>query len=392
MADDAIAPQGADDAIHNIIPESDVAPQAPSFDATGLSRTEILAKIAEVPNVPTEGPDGEVAAEAAEAPPAPAKPTDNAIPGLEAEKPPEKAPEPPVDESEKNAADVADAPDAGKFRIKDASGKFAETPDVKVEFRVGDKVYQKDVASLVRMAYDGVAGQRAVAQARHLEAEVIPRLQQTAQQTQAQLQAELQAQIELNAAILSDPTGETWAANHEKFTAARSPEQIARRAQEEAASAKAQLAEQSQQQYIAQTNATYIAPVLEHVAKECPDVSDHTKAGFIADLTKDLLVNGKIPPDRFPELVNRISGPYVQMARAEQQRVNELKAATQKEVERVNAEHQAELRKAQAKLNSSVAPMKPVGAVAPSGDLPLPPPRNREEALERIRNGPLYAG
>ena len=326
----------------------------------------------------------EVPAIASESPVEPSKPVEGVIPGSEEV----KAAEPIVDESEKDLAAVADAPGAGKFRVRDDAGAFTDTPAVKVEFQVGEKVYTKGVPELVRMAIDGVAGQRAVAQARQFESEIIPRLQSEAQAVIAQVRADLEAQIELNAAILADESGETWAKNHEKFAQARSPESVARRAQEEANAARAALAESQQTQYVQQIHATHIAPVFDRVAAECPDVSDHTKAGFVADLTKDLLVNGKIPPERFPELVRRVQGPYVELARAEQARHAESKIKLDAEIAKARADAQAELRQAQAKQNALVAPIAPIGAVPGTiASGPRPQAKSRKEALERVMFG-----
>lgn len=326
----------------------------------------------------------EVPVIASESPVEPSKPVEGVIPGSEEV----KAAEPIVDESEKDLAAVADAPGAGKFRVRDDAGAFTDTPAVKVEFQVGEKVYTKGVPELVRMAIDGVAGQRAVAQARQFESEIIPRLQSEAQAVIAQVRADLEAQIELNAAILADESGETWAKNHEKFAQARSPESVARRAQEEANAARAALAESQQTQYVQHIHATHIAPVFDRVAAECPDVSDHTKAGFVADLTKDLLVNGKIPPERFPELVRRVQGPYVELARAEQARHTESKIKLDAEIAKARADAQAELRQAQAKQNALVAPIAPVGAVPGTiASGPRPAAKSRKEALERVMFG-----
>ena len=363
------------------------AAEPQSMAEQGLAKGEILSRLfgeTEYEADDSGAPIVEAAVAAPESPVEPPKPVEGVIPGSEAVKPAE----PIVDDSEKDVASVADAPGAGKFRVRTEEGSFTETPAVKVEFQVGEKVYTKGVPELVRMAIDGVAGQRAVAQARQLESEVIPRLQGEAQTQIAQMRADLEAQIELNAAILADETGETWAKNHEKFAQARSPEQIARRAQEEANAARAALAESQQTQYVQHIHATQIKPVFDRVAAECPDVSDHTKAGFVADLTKDLLVNGRIPPERFAELVGRMNGPYVEMARAEQARHTQAKAALDAEVAKARAEAQAELRKAQAKQNELVAPIAPVGAVPGSAvQTPRPPAKTRREALERIIQG-----
>lgn len=375
---------------------ADAAPEAPEAEAPtmleqGMGRTEILARLMggnedrepdDVNSLPDE--DGEVAPEAAEAAPAPVEATDIDIPGLEPEKPAEKA----TDESEKDATAVDDAPGAGKFRVRAEDGKLTAAPNVKFEFQVGDKVYAKDAAGVIRMAIDGIAGQKVAAHAKQLETEVIPRLQYESQQRLTALQADYDAQVALNADILADETGETWAKNHEKFAQSHSPEQVALRAQEDANALRQQLAEQQAQQYTAQVYATQVTPILARVAAECPDVSDHTRAGILADLTKDLLVQGRIPPERYPELVQRLNGPFAQYAKAEQDRFSAL---TKKQVEATaaaEAKTAAALRDAQKKQNALIAGMKPVGS-APDSPVskPLPPAKNRREVLERITSG-----
>lgn len=372
------------------------AADAPLLYEQGLNKAEVLAKLMGevdyVPEVPDQEGLGESPAIEQEGAVEAAKVADNTIPGLEAEKPADAPVEPKADEPV-DAATAEDAPGAGKFKVRNADGSFAETPNVVVDFQIGEKVYKgKSLPDLVRMAYDGVAGQKAVVENRQLQAEVIPRIQQEANQRYQRLEAEYQAQLELNAAILQDATGETWAKNHEKFAQAQSPEAVAERAQQEAMQLRNTLAEQQADQYRATTYATYIKPALDFVAQECPDVSDTTKAGIIASITGDLLVQGRIPPEKYPELVNRMQGPYVQAVRAEQKRFADARAATEAAVTKAKAEAAAELREAQKKQNALVAGMKPVGGV-PGSQIakPLAPPRNKAEALDRIINRP-YTG
>lgn len=365
---------------------------APQVEATpmheqGMGKSAILAQLMGdqeyVPEVMSDETTDTLTA-APESPVEAVTPTDSVIPGVEVEKPAEAK----ADDSEKDASTVTDAPDAGKFRVRGEDGSFVEAPSIKVEFRVGEKVYTKDVGSLVRMAYDGVAGQKAVAQNKQYEAEVIPRLQFEANQRIQQLTADYEAQVALNAAILADETGETWAKNHEQFAKAQSPQAVAERAQQEAASLRQSMAEQQAQQYTANIYATHIQPALNDVAQQCPDVSDHTKAGIIADLTKDLLVAGRIPPQRFPELVQRMQGPFVTAVRAEQQRHTQSRQELDAAVAKAKADAAAELRAAQAKQNKLMTPLVPVGAAtSPNIVKPLPPARNKREVLERITNG-----
>ena len=375
--------------------EGSAVVETPQVDAVplheqGVSKSGILSQLMgdqeyvhEV--VPDETVDTLVPAP--ESPVEAVTPTDSVIPGVEVEKPADEPVEAKADDSEKDASTVTDAPDAGKFRVRNEDGSFVETPPVKVEFRVGEKVYTKDVASLVRMAYDGVAGQKAVAQNKQYEAEVIPRIQFEANQRIQQLQADYEAQVALNAAILADETGETWAKNHEQFAKAQSPEAIALRAQQETESLRNSLAEQQERQYRDNIYATHIQPALNQVAQECPDVSDHTKAGIIADLTKDLLVAGRIPPQRFPELAQRMQSQYVTAVRAEQQRFSQARQELDAAVAKAKADAAAELRAAQAKQNKLVAPLVPVGTTPTTGvSKPLPPARNAREVLERINN------
>jgi len=372
------------------------AADAPLLYEQGLNKAEVLAKLMGevdyVPEVPDQDGLQETPAIEQEGAVEAAKVADNTIPGLEAERPADAPVEPKANEPV-DAATAEDAPGAGKFKVRNADGSFAETPNVVVDFQIGEKVYKgKSLPDLVRMAYDGVAGQKAVVQARQLETEVIPRIQQEAQARIARLEAEYQAQLDLNAAILQDASGETWAKNHEKFAQAQSPEAVAERAQQEAMQLRNQFAEQQAEQYRANTYATYIKPALDEVARECPDVSDTTKAGIIASITGDLLVQGRIPPERYPELVNRMQGPYVQAVRAEQKRVADARQATEAAIAKAKAEAAAELREAQKKQNALVAGMKPVGGVPGSQVAkPLPPPRSKAEALQRIIDRP-YAG
>lgn len=383
MADDAIAAVtddavvlNPDDAIVEFIPDDSSGEEV---EAPVGTRASIKAEIAQ----------SKAQEDLSEAPESPEKPDPAlgvVIPGTEQDKPVEvklEAPEPVADDTEKDAKDVEDAPKPGTFRVKGPDGKFVETPDVKVELRVGDKVYTKDLAGLTRMAFDGIHGQKASVRVAQLEQEV-PRIQQSYEARLQEVSQAHETSEKLLEEVLKDPTGEKWAEYHEKYTQLMSPEAQLERTRAELN----QQRETQNQQYEAQQRSAYytsnVEPVLHFVNAEAPDVSDVAKTGRIAILTGDLLVNGRIPSSAYPELVRRLNVDYVPWARAEQAKTSEARTNTEKVLAEEKAKLEKERRTLQRQQNASVREVAPKGAVPSNVTPQLPRPRTRAEAREQI--------
>lgn len=281
------------------------------------------------------------------------------------------APPTPKAEVVEETPSAEEAPAPGKFKVRDAKGEFITPPDVKVDFTVGEKSYRKDIPSLVRMALDGVNGQKVAAQARQLETEVIPRLRSEYEQTLNEKQADFEAQSSLVRRILSDPTGQEWLKQHEAWNELHSPEAQAQRAEQRAAEAERRLHQNSRADIIRQVSETHIKPLVAQIERECPDVDGDAMLGLMMKYSAPLQgPDGIIPQHRYHELVAQLHGPVLQEARQKQERFNALRTA---QAAQIDAEKKAQagvhakaLKDAQRKQNASVAPLAPSKVQSPS--------------------------
>lgn len=311
------------------------------------------------------------------------------IPGDEGDKPAEpiiEAPK-PIDESVKDAKDVEDAPEAGKFRVKDKNGQFAETPDVKVEFRVGDKVYNKDTAGLVRMAQDAITMQKFPVRVAQLEAE-IPSLKQSYEAAIQDLEAVIERQETLLTQTFSDDSGETWAKNQARFAELMSPEAQLQRERAARAASEAQAQQTQESQYRTNYRSQRIDPVVIALDAESPDVPSDAKTGRLWALTNDLIVNGQIPLQNFAEVERRVKGPYAEYVRAEQAKATASRKAVEASIAAEREKLEKERRVLQKQQNASVREVAPKGS-APKSSAPvaMPAPRSRAEARAQILAG-----
>lgn len=262
--------------------------------------------------------------------------------------------------------------------VRTADGKFAQAPDVKLEFQIGDKTYLKSPAELVRMARDGVAGQQVVQKARQYE-EQVPQLMS---QYEA-MQQELEAQRALNLEILNDETA--YLRRREEWDLLNSPQERLRRMEEQ------QQAEYQQrvaaheaaqrQQVVLQYYQQEIQPVQEEILTNYPQVSQEAKLGRISIDTAPLMQNGVIPPHRLPEYKAYLAGPFREWLQTEAAKMDRIAAQRDAQLQQTIRQGQ---QKAQQVVQSVGKQLAPNGRAAP--DAPPAPrkPRNRQEAKEMI--------
>lgn len=266
--------------------------------------------------------------------------------------------------------------------VRTADGKFAAAPDVKLEFQVGDKMYMKSPAELVRMARDGVAGQQYRQEVQQFR-EQVPQLMQQFQS----MQAELEAQRALNLEILNDE--QAYLRRQEEWNLLNSPQERLRRIEEEQqqqlvqSRAAAQAAQQ--QQVVTQYFLQELKPVQDEVMEGFPQVSIEAKLGKLTMDTLPLMRNGVIPPERLPEYRAYLAGPFKDWVQSEAARVDQMTAKQRADLQ---ASITQERQKAQRVVQSVGRQLAPNGSSAP--DAPPAPrkPRNREEARAMIVNRP----
>lgn len=262
--------------------------------------------------------------------------------------------------------------------VRTADGKYAPAPDVKLEFQVGEKVYLKSPAELVRMARDGVAGQQFRQEVQQYR-EQVP---QMVQRFEA-LQQELEAQRALNLEILNDE--QAYLRRQEEWQLLNSPQERLRRMEEQQQAelvnrrAAAEAAQRTQivQQYYVQE----IQPIQDEVVNGYAEVSMEAKLGRISIDTMPLMVNGVIPPERLPEYKAYLAGPFRDWVKTEAAKVSRAIASQNAQLKQTIRQGQVQ---AQQVVQSVGKQLAPNGRAAP--DAPPAPrkPRNREEAKALI--------
>lgn len=258
--------------------------------------------------------------------------------------------------------------------VRTADGKFAPAPEVKLEFRVGDKVYLKDVSEVVRMARDGVVGQQYREEVKQYR-DVLP---QVAQRLES-MEAELEAQRALNLELLNDP--ERYYARKDEWDRLNAPEERLRRMEaereQEWQTRRANEEQARRQQTILSYYTEAVKPVQDELLNGFPEVSLEAKMGRISLDTAPLLVNGTIPPERLPEYRAYLQGPFAEWLKGEAARAQKADTQRQQLIEQ-------ERKKAQQVVQSVGRQLAPNGKAAPSAPPPRPAPRNRDEAKAAI--------
>lgn len=264
--------------------------------------------------------------------------------------------------------------------VRTADGKYAAAPDVKLEFAVGDKVYLKSPADLVRMAKDGVAGQQFRQEVQQYR-EQVPQMLERYQA----MEAELEAQRALNLEILNDETA--YLERRDEWTQLNAPEaRLARMEQQQQQEYAAQRAREEQARQL-NVVATYfeenIKPIQEEILDGYQQVSYEAKLGRISLDTAPLMQNGVIPPHNLPTYAQYLAGPFREWLRAEAAKVDQMQALHAQQQQQQMRQQQQQAQRAVQQVGRQMAPTGRAGADVPP---PAPKPRNREEAKAMIIN------
>ena len=271
---------------------------------------------------------------------------------------------------------------ANRVVVRTADGKFAVAPDVKLEFAVGDKIYLKNPAELVRMAKDGVAGQQYYQEVQQFRQQVPQLLEQYQTMTQ-----ELEAQRALTLEMLNDETA--YLQRRDEWSNLNTPEaRLARMEQErqqeveqrlhQEQQSRAQHEQARQQQLVAMYYEQELKPIQDELLDSYPDVPLEAKMGRMAIDTLPMMEHGVIPPHRLPEYKAYLAGPFRQWVHSEAARFAGMSASQQRQ-----AQQQAQ--RVVQSVGRQLAPTGRAGADVPP---PAPKPRNREEAKAMIINRP----
>lgn len=250
------------------------------------------------------------------------------------------------------------------------------------------RTYTKSVPELLRMARDGVWGQKVKDEVQYYR-ENVPQWEQahTAIASEVQtLRESLQAQMALNRELLTAPD-DIVIQRREEFAYQQSPEQRLARMEAELAQRQQMFEQSRQEQERAQQASGFIqtrlAPVLAEAeaALGGDEFAKRLVAGQVALATTPLLQNGQLPPQRWPDVEAYLRGPFQQWL---QQAVQSQQARTVDS----NAVRQMQL-EAQRAVNATGQVIRPVGAVPGTVQTPATPPKNMNDAISRIINKPL---
>lgn len=286
---------------------------------------------------------------------------------------------------------TADEPDGQVvLRARDpVTGQFSDMDQTRTyELSIRDKttgetkVYEKDLPGLMRLAKDGITMQKSRDRLAQLE-QAVPQFQQKEQQYQQQNQ-----QLEALALQLLTADEPTVVSLREQYAQEQSPEKKlarleAQMAEQRLQQLQAQEAQVSGQQ--AQQLAAQVAPIIQEVEGL---VGKAAAAGQLALATAPLLVNGRIPPERFEAVARYMAGPYREWAKAE--------AATRQQAQTSATTAQQQARVAQQRAQQAVQQtgqaIRPVGHAGRDNGPPKPPARNVQDVINRIVSRPVQQG
>lgn len=294
------------------------------------------------------------------------------------------------------SAITADEPEGEVvLRARDPkTGQFSDMDQTRTyELSIRDKqtgetkVYNKTLPDLMRLAKDGVAMQKSHGELKYYR-ENLPAWQETHQQTEQRAQS-----LEALALELLTADEATVIARREAYASEQTPEKQLARRQAELDAREARLTQDTQrrqqtarQQQVMQ-QATALASSVGPIVDEARSlVGAEAAAGKLALDTAHLMVNGQIPPERFPQFKAYVEGPYRAWAQGEAAKrstVQQLQTQTQAELEAAQRTRQ----QAQLAARSVGSATRPTGGMASNAPAPQGKPKNMNDAIARIVSG-----
>lgn len=287
---------------------------------------------------------------------------------------------------------------------RDANGQYKTKIDPSIKFDIAMRdpetgemrTYTKSIPEVLRMARDGVWGQKVKDEVKYYRENVsqwqeshqtLTQKAQQATQEAGTLRDQLDAQMALNRELLTAPE-EFVIQRREEFAQEMSPEKRLAKLEERLARERdASLQTQAQQQRAQQADhfvQTRLAPVLQE-AEAALGGNQYAKrlvAGQVALATTPLLVNGQLPPESWPKLEAYLRGEFQTWVRETASYYSSQRSAT----ETLRKSQQV----AQAAVNSAGQLLRPVGQVNGSmAPAPQGPPKDMNDAITRIINRPL---
>ena len=329
-------------------------------------------------------------------PPVEALPTREAI--LDAAGVPVVAPVVP-DATPTGVMSIADADaDVVMTAERNADGTFKTQidPTQKFDLKVKDKqtgetkTYTKTIPELLRMAKDGLSAQKIHDEVGYYRKNVGDWQSQheTLTKTTTQLQADLQAQMDLNRELLTADEA-LVVQRRDEFAKEMSPERELARLKKDMADKEAAKTRTSEEQRTAKVVNDFATARLAPAVSEAEKLLGGQRAKeMIAYELLPFQVNGKVPPEKLYALEAHLNGPFLTRVRQEAA----ARSAPDPRIEAAELARRTAEQNAQRIANTVGRSISPVTSAANAGsDLtkPVPPPKNVNEAIERIINKPL---
>lgn len=287
-------------------------------------------------------------------------------------------------------------------RNADGTFKTQIDPNQKFDIEIRDpetgepRKYTKSMPEILRMARDGVWGQKVKDEVAYYRKEVpawqesfkeVSAKAQTLEQTAQQLQEQLEAQMALNRELLT-AEDEVVIRRREEFAHEMSPEQrLAKLEAQIREEREAANLTQRQQELARQADSfiqTRLAPVLSKAEADLggSDFARQLVAGQIALMTTPLLKNGQLPPEAWSKVEAYVQGPFQSWVQ---------QTAAFQRAQQVDSEGLRKVQaQAQAAVNTAGQLLRPVGnANGTTVPAPQGPPKNMNDAMNRIINRPL---
>lgn len=319
---------------------------------------------------------------------APAQPVAAAPDAQALEAPAPEAPPPTPELQGELAVDDGELKLASE-RNADGTYKTKIDPSAKFDFVVTDKesgetkTFSKTIPELMRMAKDGIWGQKVRDEVKYYR-ENVPQWQET-HTTLGQQLDDLRA---LNVELLTAPD-EIVIQRREAYAKEQAPERRLERENSDLKQKAEAYDRAVQQRELGRKREAFMETrglntiITEAESKLGVDMV----TGFLSRGTLPLLVNGIIPPERWPVLERFVKGPFAQWvaANATQKQTQDRQAALARQ-----ATDTAQ-RTAQSAVNDATRTMVPVGRASPDAPPEPPKPKNVKEAMSRMVHRPLPA-
>lgn len=224
------------------------------------------------------------------------------------EQPPLEAPI--IDEgAETPKAEPEARPLMTQFKLYDNDGELEIPTDVEVELKANGKLHKLPLDHVVRLAQFGFSNKE-----REEQVTAAKRFVAESQQVQQEYQQAIQNYETNIERLLADPV--YYEEVRAQYSQQNTPEAQLARTQQQLNAVRANQQEQTQQQTVQAFVQTVLVPTTEQLLKANPTVTETELIGQYTKLTAPLLVRGRVPVQRLPEVQALVERDLAEWAQA----------------------------------------------------------------------------